>query len=302
MEQNVIKVGFCVAYDWRFLNMALPLIYNSADQICLSVDESRRSWTNRPFDWDAAGFDAMIKEIDKARKVTVYEDNFHVPDLSAKENEVRQRTLMSQKMGKGGWHIQLDCDEFFLDFSGFVKYLRELPPVGYKYNVSCPFLTLFKKLDKGFLYVYPEKRKEIEFFQVATRDPLYQHGRRNGYFNIHCNYWVIHQSWARGDAEIFEKLQNWGHVHDFDSNAYFQRWRSVNHSNYQLVRDLHPIQKDQWRALKYIEAESSQQVVHCFRKPDLPRINTFALFLKNSRLLSRLLGCLQVAWAGRKRS
>lgn len=294
MNENIIKVGFCVAYDWRFLRIALTLVYDSADQICLSIDKDRCSWTHKVFGWDAAGFEAMIRNVDKAGKIAIYEDNFHVPGLSPKENEVRQRTLMAAKMGKGGWHIQLDCDEYFVNFDGFVKYLRSLPRVRYKYNVSCPFLTLFKEVDNGYLYVYPERSKRIEFFQVATRDPLYEHGRRNGYFNIHSHYWIIHQSWARTDEEIVEKVKNWGHVDDFNSGDYIRQWREVDGDNYRLIKNFHPVQPGCWPGLRFIEAKTVEQLILQFSQNCYLRINPVMLFFKNSRFLSKVISSLKM--------
>jgi len=44
MADKIIKVGFCVAYDWHLLRNSLPLIYPHADMICLSLDKNSRAW------------------------------------------------------------------------------------------------------------------------------------------------------------------------------------------------------------------------------------------------------------------
>jgi hypothetical protein len=35
------------------------------------------------------------------------------------ENETRERMMIAQRMGEGGWHVQVDSDEYFLDFGTF---------------------------------------------------------------------------------------------------------------------------------------------------------------------------------------
>lgn len=288
MVDNSIKVGFCVAYDWGFLAEALPLVYHFADTICLSVDSESYSWANQSFDWDEAGFMALIGKIDKAKKIKIYKHNFHLIELTALQNEVRQRNLMAVAMGKGGWHIQLDCDEYFVDFEKFVDYLKHLPDYSYTFNVSCIFITLFKKGNNGFLYVCPEKSHQIEHFQVATRYPHYEHGRRNGFFNVHSNFLIIHQSWARNKEEIKQKLLNWGHVNDFNVHAYFQFWESVGFDNYQGFANFHPMTPESWPTLKFIESRTTADLISAFHQQGFPTLNRFKRFLKNSRIFSKI--------------
>src|SRR3954466_6496597 len=122
----MIKVGYCVAYDWKLLNFSVPQIYENSDLICISIDRERRSWSGKSFSWDQAAFEEMIDKIDTKRKIKIFEEDFSLPALSPMENEVRQRTMIAEFMGNDGWHIQLDTDEYFLDFFGFTKYLKGL--------------------------------------------------------------------------------------------------------------------------------------------------------------------------------
>src|SRR5687767_11009070 len=104
----MIKVGYCVAYDWNLLNFSLPQVYDHADVICLSVDINRQSWSGKPFSWHEEGFRSMIRELDYAQKIKVYEEAFYDPQLLPMDNEVRQRNKIASFLGEGGWHIQLD--------------------------------------------------------------------------------------------------------------------------------------------------------------------------------------------------
>src|SRR5262245_14657349 len=138
-----IKVAFCAAYDWYFLKHSLPPVYKEADLILIAIDKDRISWAGKKFAIDEKAFADFLREIDTEGKIRLYEDDFHQPDLTPMENEVRQRNLMAKAMGEGGWHLQLDSDEYFVDFSGFVNYLKNLS-VSRPINVVCPLLILFK--------------------------------------------------------------------------------------------------------------------------------------------------------------
>src|SRR5690349_14979672 len=101
--KEAIKVGFCVAYDWYLLEYALPLIYADATVIGLSIDQDRISWSGNAYPFDEAGFKALITKLDPEKKIRVLEENYHLPDLTPMQNEVRQRNLMAKHLGEGGW-------------------------------------------------------------------------------------------------------------------------------------------------------------------------------------------------------
>src|SRR5689334_18268812 len=149
-----IKVGYCVAYDWDLLAYSLPLIYDHADKICLSIDADYISWGGSPFAFDEIKFNDLVTSFDKDHKISIFKENFHQPLLTPMQNEVRQRTMMAAFLGKGGWHVQLDADEYFLNFGEFVKQLY-----GYrgtkKVNICVPWTTLFKKLEHSWLIISP---------------------------------------------------------------------------------------------------------------------------------------------------
>jgi hypothetical protein len=288
MMSERIKTGFCVAYDWYLLEHALPLVYGHSDAICLSIDRDRISWAQNKFEFDQEAFSKLIKKVDIEGKITVYEDNFHSPGLSPMENEVRQRNLMAARMGEGGWHIQLDCDEYFLNFSQFVKFLRSMPPSNNPFNVSCAWITLFKKIDAGFLYIMPANHSEIEYIQVATRTPVYEFGRRNAHFNLYTNYKILHQSWARTSEEINTKISNWGHKDDFDSKQYFAVWNDLTKTNYVELRDFHPIEPSRWHSLHLAQFNSIHDLVNGFDSNEFISLPRTALYFKNSRFFAKL--------------
>ena len=60
------------------------------------------------------------------------------------KNDTRERTMLSEKMGIGNWLIQIDSDEYFIDFEDFIKQLRK-----YNHYLDNPEKIKFKYLDGG---------------------------------------------------------------------------------------------------------------------------------------------------------
>jgi len=297
--KEAIKVGFCVAYDWYLLEHALPLVYAGADQICLSIDMDRISWSGTHYAFNETAFRELLKRIDVDGKIKVLEENYHQPDLAPMANEVRQRNRIAEFQGRGGWHIQLDCDEYFYDFEGFSEYLRALPETGYTFNVCCPWVTLYKQVEGGYLYVDPFHKEKIEYMQIATRYPVYEYGRRNGFFNKYTNFPIIHQSWARNREEICEKMNNWGHAKDFDRDRYFLFWDSLTHDNYKAAVNFHFLEPAVWPRLSFVAAKTVDEFVERFGSVKFPRLLTVDLLLKNSLWVSRIRRLLKMVFSRR---
>jgi hypothetical protein len=221
--------------------------------------------------------------------VKVYEDSFARQGFTPPENEIYQRRKMAEFLGPGGWHIQLDCDEYFLDFGGFVKYLHKLDfgPID-EINICCPVLTLFRQTRNGFLYVDPVRSDNLEFFQIASQRPTYHYGRRNGFFNIYTNFTIIHQSWARTPEEIKTKLSNWGHKNDFDQAQFYACWSGLDDDNFHSLKDFHPITPSLWPKLAFAKGQTVPEFTRLFDQRTFVLLSRFELILKNSRFFSRV--------------
>jgi len=249
MNNKVIKVGFCIAYDWKLLYYSLPLIYDQADVICLSLDSHRISWGGEKFQFDEKEFKTFVTGIDLNQKIRVLEDSFYLPELSPMQNEVRQRNKMAEFMGDEGWHIQLDCDEYFVEFKSFVAFLKGNQTQSGSTNICCIWITLFKKLSNGFLLINPQRKASLETVTVASRKPQYRYGRKNGNFNFYTNYRILHQSWARSEEDIKQKISSWGHKNDFNGDQFIDFWKSVDEANYKTAKNFHPIDPPQWQVV-----------------------------------------------------
>jgi len=284
-----VKVGFCIAYDWEMLRYSIPLVYKHANSICLSLDANRVSWAGEKFDFNSSQFQSFISEIDTEKKISVLEEDFYNLGLSPMQNEVGQRNRMADFLGKGGWHIQLDCDEYFTNFELFVRFLAEARVIrSERTNICCGLITIFKKVSNGFLIVDRREKCRIETIAVATTKPLYEYGRRNGYFNYHTAFNILHQSWARSEEDILIKVKNWGHKNDFDIDQFIAFWKSLNSQNFDTVRNFHPIDPGQWPALKFVEARSIENLIAPSKFIDIVNFSKLDLAIRNSRIVSKI--------------
>ena len=296
MENNkLIKVGFCVSYDWELLRKSVPRIYAQADLICLALDKDRKSWSRNTFEFDDHSFYKFVKELDVEKKIDIYEGCFSLPDLNARQNCNRHRMLIAERMGKGGWHLQIDSDEYFLDFAGFVDELRKINrnPTGSEkpVNVLACWVPLIKKIDGGYLYVN-FKNQIPETAPFATSKPDYQRARHNGHFNILLPYYVIHETWARSEDDLWFKISNWGHSsEELDElekrQSYFNLWKSLDSRNFQYVSNIHPTKGETWPALGYCSGDTIDSFITNFVMPNFP-LRKWELRLANSRNIGRI--------------
>jgi len=271
-----INIGFLLAYDYELLKNAIPPVYGKADKIVLALDYQKRTWANNTFTIDPSFFE-WIKSYDVDNKIEIYEDDFFMDSLNPMENETRERNMLAQKMGDGIC-LQIDADEYFVDFEGFVSYLKKNKNklLGRKKIQICPFwLSIYKKLDAGIL-VTPE----LSPFHLGTNFPDYVRGRKNfkqekWYVPFIC----IHQTLGRTEEELKFKLNNWGHKNDFDVINYFERWKSINSSNYAEFKNLHPLNDKYWKYLEFFEGTDLNEIIENIKTIKKP--SKMFMFFKN---------------------
>lgn len=298
MKDKIIKVGYLVSYDWKLLENSIPRIYEESDLIVLALDKNRKTWAGNTFAFDEDSFTHFIKRIDSKSKISIYEDNFFEPSFSTMENEVRERNMLAKKMGSGGWHIQIDADEYLIDFASFVKTLKTIDPnpdpakIDKPVNVTGNWITIVKRLENGCIYVKPNMAKP-EVCVLATQIPNYVNGRNNGYFNISTSLLIIHESRSRTDEEFYFKLKNWGHNTDFDTDSYYNLWKAIDGYNFKFIKDFNPMDKKAWPELDFAPAKNVDELIAHIKGSNLER-SKLDLLLKNSRNLARLKKLLSV--------
>ena len=295
MAEEIIKVGFCVAYDWRLLRNSLPPVYPHADLICLSIDEERKSWGGVEYPFDEDEFKVFLEEVDTERKIKVLEGNFSSTDLTTRENCNLQRNEMAKAMGSGGWHVQVDSDEYFLDFKGFASYLRALEsnPDGSKksINVLVNLIPIYKRIDDSYFLVdFGNRLPEAAPF--ATNKPEYIRARNSGHFNHLSPFYALHETWSRDQEELEYKIANWGHASEeladrAQRKQELEQWVSVTEENYAEFKNIHPAKPHAWPSLKLVKAKSVSELVSKCSSASLP-IGKLGLWLRNQRIVGKI--------------
>ena len=250
MNSALIKVGMPVSYDYKFLYHSLPLIYDHADQITLAVDQNSQTWTGISFTIEDSFWD-WIKEIDVQKKINVYRDVFYRPGFKAMENDTRERMMIAQRMGEGGWHVQVDSDEYFLDFGTFSQFLRHhsrwTRPGAAPLDIGIFWMPLFKQVGNGFLYI----KDAYETLPIATNRPDYKMARASDHLIRYAPFCLFHQTWARGEQEVWTKANSIGHVDHFNVQSYFNMWKAIDRHNYRYIRNFHPLIPSVWPSLEW---------------------------------------------------
>lgn len=275
-----IQVGFLVSYDYELLKNAIPQIYSHSDTIFLAIDKERKTWKGEKFHIKEDFF-SWIKSIDIDHKIHLFEENFYQKELSAMQCEVRERKMLSEKMGIGNWLIQLDADEYFMDFEGFVKYLKSKNhfldnPEKQKVQISPFLINLYKRVDDGILFVNQPTK-----IMVATNFPNYKHGRNTKARVIYQNSLILHECLSRTKEELIQKFSNWGHDVDINKDSFIQKWEKVNASNYKTMSDFFYLEPQVWKTLDFVKGSKFEEIFENFAKKNDFRPTSFFILKKN---------------------
>ncbi len=271
-----INVGFLVAYDYELLKTSIPLVYKYADKIVLAVDKNLQTWSGNYFTIDDSFF-SWIQEFDLDNKITVYKDCFYQPENTAMQNEIRERNMMTKVMGNG-LCLQLDADEFVLNFKELTIYLKNINKKlnsSKSYQICAYWIDVYKKTKNGYLFV-----KDISPFYLGSNKPNFYRGRKSkNQKKLYIPFLVIHLTWGRSAEELKFKLNNWGHNSDFDTEAFFKFWTSINENNYTNHQYFHPLNKKAWKELIFVEGKTITDIIQQNNFPSL--VPTTKMKLKN---------------------
>lgn len=274
-----IQVGYLVSYDYELLKNSLPTIYKEADGVFLAIDKNRRTWNGEYFTIDDSFFE-WIKEFDVDKKVVIYEDDFYVPTFTTMQCEIRERKLLSEKMGIGNWLIQIDCDEYFVDFKSFVQDLRKHnsyieKPYGKPIQIAAFWLILYKYTPNGILYV--NKPTKAIF---ATNNPKYVNGRRVKAQVIYTNNLVLHESLSRTEEELRFKFENWGHNKETNKD-FLNKWIKVDETNYKEYSDFYYIEPERWKKLSFFPSKNMTEIKNTIQGENELQLSNWFLWKKN---------------------
>jgi len=274
-----IHVGFLLSYDYELLKIAIPPVYKSSDRIFIAIDQDYLTWSGNKFTVDPLFFD-WLKEFDVDQKIELYFDTFYVPNLTTTQMDTRERKMLSDKMGIGNWLIQIDSDEYFIDFEGFVNQFRKYDhyldnPEKHKIQIAAFWVIIYKYTENGILYV-DKPMKSI----FATNYPNYKAFRRTNERVIYLDSLVLHESVSRTEEELRYKLKNWSH-NTHVNNSFLDKWLKVNESNYKEYSDFYYIEPKRWKTLDYFPTKNISEINQLAQKSKNLKITKTYLFFKN---------------------
>ncbi|WP_423818609.1 hypothetical protein V5739_13600 [Salinimicrobium sp. TIG7-5_MAKvit] len=273
---NKIQVGFLMSYDYRLLKTSLPLVYSEADSIIIALDKDLRTWTGSKFQVEEQFFD-WLDVFDTENKINIYRDNFFLPNISPMENEVRERKMLASKMGIGNWLIQVDSDEYFVNFKAFAEALRSRNkylenPEKNRIQIAGYYINLYKYTGNGILYVSKPRNQKF-----ATNYPDYVTGRNTKQRVIYVPHIVIHECLSRSEDEIKTKFSNWGHSHQVNGEIFLDKWRQIDETNYKQFGDLFYLEPEKWKRLDYVQGQSMNKVIENLKSRELKPSKTHLL-------------------------
>jgi hypothetical protein len=274
-----IHVGFLLSYDFDKLRLSIPPVYKHADRIFIAQDENFLTWSGNKFEVDPAFFD-WLKEFDADNKIEIYKDNFYVPELTPIQNDTRERHLLSLKMGIGNWLVQIDSDEYFVDFGSFVKQMRKYDsyldnPAMTPVQLSGFHIDIYKYVDGGILYV-----KNTCKALYATNYPNYKQARQTRERIIYLDGFTFHESLSRSEKDLENKINNWGH-RDEVNPEFMDKWKRANKDNYLDIKDVFYLNGTQWKELGFVPVKNMEDIKRHFAETKEMAITPFFLWKKN---------------------
>ena len=254
-----IKVGFLMSYDYKLLKNSIPFVYDHSDSITIALDKNFKTWTGDSFEVEDDFFE-WLNTFDQENKISIYEEDFYDPSLNPMENEVRERKMLASKMGIGNWIIQIDSDEYFINFKEFVQELKARNkyldnPGNNKIQIAGYYINLYKYTRDGILYV-----SEVRNQKFATNYPNYVTGRNTKERVIYIPNIVVHECLSRTEEEIQTKFSNWGHSHQINIDRFLEKWKIVDQSNYKEYQNFFYLEPEKWKTLDFVEGSSMENI------------------------------------------
>jgi len=254
-----IQVGFLMSYDYILLKNSIPLVYEEADRITVALDENFRAWSGEQFEVEEDFF-SWLQAFDEKKKIILYRDDFYKADLNPMENEVRERKMLASKMGIGNWIIQIDSDEYFVDFKRFTQQLKLKnsyldDPENNQIQIAGYYINLYKYTDEGILYVSEARNQKF-----TTNYPSYVTGRNTKKRVLYIPNLVIHECLSRSENDIRKKFNNWGHSHQVDTEKFLEKWKKVDESNFNEFEDFFYLEPEKWKRLNYSKGTSISEI------------------------------------------
>jgi len=252
------------------------LVYSEADSIIIALDKDLRTWTGSKFQVEEQFFD-WLDVFDTENKINIYRDNFFLPNISPMENEVRERKMLASKMGIGNWLIQVDSDEYFVNFKAFAEALRSRNkylenPEKNRIQIAGYYINLINIPGMEFCTYQNPAIKNL-----PPTIPIMSQGETPKQRVIYVPHIVIHECLSRSEDEIKTKFSNWGHSHQVNGEIFLDKWRQIDETNYKQFEDLFYLEPEKWKRLNYVQGQSMNKIIENLKSRELKPSKTHLL-------------------------
>jgi hypothetical protein len=246
-----------LSYDYKYAFNAIRSYYDLADEIILGLDSEYITWSKNKFEFSEDELNKFLAE-DTAGKIRVVRGNFHQLARPI-DNDTAERTFLAQHCKDGNWIIQIDADESLLNPKDFVSFMDDNADVLDGCAIKAHWITVFKSFGDVCLVIDADGDTDGRIFVGTRSKNAYTTCRDTREMAIQTPLRLLHYSWGRSREELKQKLENWGHSKDFDTNAYLELWDKITLDNYTTFKDLHPLHGPHWPRLKKISIEKTLQ-------------------------------------------
>ncbi len=251
MNKSKFSVITLLSFDYAYLPSSIKSYYDFADEIIIGLDKNQISWRGNKF-LIPDNFFKTLKEIDPLNKIKIAREDFYKYEDKPMQNQVFERNFLADVAKKDNWTVQIDADEIMLNPKTFFSFLEDKNPE--KYSISASWISLFKELENSYLVVFERKRPKFESFPIATKARgAHVYGRVTEQEILFSPLVCLHFSWAKDKESIRQKLSNFGHAFDFDTDKYFKLWENASEKNYKKYKNFHPLTPNMWPRLAKIE-------------------------------------------------
>jgi hypothetical protein len=231
------------SYDWRLLPQSIAGYHGIADEVLVGLDAGGLTWAGAATGLSRAQLELALAPFPKAR---IVEGNFFDASKAPIDNDTAERAHLAG-LAQGEWIVEVDADEI-VDGHALLLDLHQVPPAT---QVYASWLNVFKVID-GVALVVDDRR---HLAPLATRSRIRKRSRVTGEAMWLARQEVPHLTLGRSEAEVAQKLSNWGHAPQVRP-GFFDLWRSIDLGNYRDVRNVHPFIPDRWPVLKAVETGS----------------------------------------------
>ena len=233
-----------LATDYHMAFATIQAYASIAEEILLLRDDSNISFAGNPMDIDYSDLYSWLDarpEIKSKTRIIAADLHSHG---TPRQNDTMARNISSQFCKPGNWIMQVNADEVLL--TDPEKVANDVATVSEGYQIWARWISVFKVFGKECLAIAPAN----EWFALGTT-------KRNAYIDfvitpepgVKLPIDFLHFSWGRDPGALKQKLKNWGHCKDFDTDKFLAIWHSINLDNYRDFVNFHPLCPAMWPGL-----------------------------------------------------